>query len=319
MLPESQSLDSQSLDSQGLDSIADVYESVVRFQESYEPPPGMSAKDFMRSCLALMNACPPPVRRVADNVLLTEVAGWQLRADVVAPVPPGTYPVIVFFHGGGWSMGSPATHRRLACDLAQPGCAVVSVDYRRLPKHRFPAQFDDAVFAVRWAADQAATYGWDAGRIILAGDSAGATLAAAAAEHLARVGGPSIRALLLFYGIFDYHDALSRLHPSVLLTPQERGQGYLPPEEYETLREDYRVSPLYGCSALPVTYISAGTSDSLFGQSQQLAAALRRAGIEHEFHPVDGAPHGFMQLPFHWSYLAGQVTVHEFLRKHAAS
>ncbi len=309
MIPESRSLD----------SIADLYESVVRFQETYEPPPGISAKDFMRSSLTLMNAYPPPVRNVADNVLLREVAGWQLRADVVAPVPPGSYPVIVFFHGGGWSMGNPATHWRLACDLAQPGCVVVSVDYRRLPKHRFPAQFDDAVFAAGWVADQAATYGWDASRIILAGDSAGATLAAAAAEHLAQVRGPSIRALLLFYGIFDYHDALSRLHPSVLLTPQESGQGYLPPEEYETLREDYRVSPLYGCSSLPVTYLSAGTSDSLFGQSQQFAAALGRAGIEHEFHPVAGAPHGFMQLPFHWSYLAGQVTVHEFLRNHAGA
>jgi acetyl esterase len=304
---------------QSLDSVEDLYESVVRFQENFEPPPGMSAKDFMRSSLALMNACPPPVRRVADGVVLREVAGWQLRADVVAPVSSGPYPVIVFFHGGGWSMGNPATHRRLACDLAQPGCLVVSVDYRRLPKHRFPAQFDDAVFAVGWVADQAATYGWDASRIILAGDSAGATLAAAAAEHLAQVGGPSIRALLLFYGIFDYHDALSRLHPSMLLTPQESGQGYLAPEEYQTLRKDYRVSPLYGCSSLPVTYLSAGTRDSLFGQSEQMAAALRRAGVEHEFHPVDGAPHGFMQLPFHWSYLAGHISVHEFLRKHAGT
>src|ERR1700728_1161077 len=241
MIPESRSLD----------SIADLYESVVRFQETYEPPPGISARDFMRSSLTLMNACPPPVRNVADNVLLREVAAWQLRADVVAPVPPGSYPVIVFFHGGGWSLGNPATHWRLARDLAPPS-------------------------------------GWDASRIILAGDSAGATLAAAAAEYLARTGGPSIRALLLFYGIFDYHDALGRLHPSVLLAPQESGQGYLPPEEYETLREDYRVSPLYGCSSLPVTYLSAGTSDSLFGQSQQFAAALGRAGIEHEFHPVDG-------------------------------
>jgi acetyl esterase len=309
MIPESQSFD----------SIEDLYESVVRFQETFEPPPGMSAKDFMRSSLSLMNACPPPVRRVADNVVLREVAGWQLRADVVAPVLPGSYPVIVFFHGGGWSMGNPVTHRRLACDLAQPGCQVVSVDYRRLPKHRFPAQFDDAVFAVGWVADQAAAYGWDASRIILAGDSAGATLAAAAAEHLARAGEPSILALLLFYGIFDYHDALSRLHPSVLLTPQERGQGYLPPEEYETLRGDYRVSPLYGCSSLPVTYLSSGTSDSLFGQSEQMAAALRRAGVEHAFHPVEGAPHGFMQLPFHWSYLTGQITVHEFLRKYAGT
>jgi acetyl esterase len=297
--------------------IEELYESVVRFQETFEPPPGMSVKDFMRSTLTLMNACPPPVRRVADHVVLREVPGWQLRADVVAPVPDGSYPVIVFFHGGGWSMGNPATHWRLACDLAQPGCLVVSVDYRRLPRHRFPAQFDDAVFAVEWVASHASTYGWDASRIILAGDSAGATLAAAAAEHLARAGGPSIRALLLFYGIFDYHDALTRMHPSVLLTPQEQGQGYLSPEEYETLRADYRVSPLHGCSSLPVTYLSAGTRDALFGQSEQMAATLRRVGVEHEFHPVDGAPHGFMQLPFHWSYLAGQISAHDFLRKHA--
>jgi acetyl esterase len=304
--------------STGAESIADLYAAVIRFQETYEPPPGVSPKDFMRSCLALMNAYPPPVRPVADNLMLTEVAGWQLRAHLVAPLTSGPHPVIVFFHGGGWSMGNLATHRRLACDLAQSGCLVASIDYRRLPRYRFPAQFDDAVFAVEWAATHAAAYGGDPGRIILAGDSSGATLAAAAAEHLARTGGPSLRALLLFYGIFDYHDALGRLHPDFLLTPQETGQGYLPPEEYETLREDYRVSPLYGCSGLPATYLSAGTRDALLGQSQSMAAALRQAGVQQEFHPMEGAPHGFMQLPFHWSYLIGQITAREFLTKHVS-
>ena len=56
--------------------------------------------------------------------------------------------------------------------------------------------------------------------------------------------------------------------------------------------------------------------DALFGQSEAMTAALRQAGVQHEFHSMDGAPHGFMQLPFHWSYLAGQITVREFLRKH---
>jgi acetyl esterase len=303
-------------ESAGAESVADLYADVIRFQETYEPPPGVSPKEFMRSCLTLMNAYPPPIRSVADDVTLTEVAGWRLRADIVAPLHSGPHPVIVFFHGGGWSMGSPATHRRLACDLAQYGCLVASVDYRRLPKHRFPAQFDDAVFAVEWAAAHAGAYGGDPDRIIVAGDSSGATLAAAAAEHLARTAGPSVRALLLFYGIYDYHDALGRLHPSFLLTPQESGLGYLHPGQYEALREDYRVSPLYGCSGLPVTYLSAGTTDALFGQSEAMAAALRRAGVQHEFHSMDGAPHGFMQLPFHWSYLAGQITVREFLRTH---
>jgi acetyl esterase len=296
-------------------SVLAGYETLLAFQESFEAPEGVSIREFMKASVDLMNAYPPPDCSTAD-VLIREVAGWQLRATVTTPDTSAAPPVIVFFHGGGWSMGNPATHRRLAMDLTLSGCVVVSVDYRRLPRHRFPAQIDDAMLAVEWVAAQGEQHGWDTSRIVLAGDSAGATLAAVAGQSFGVSGSHAIRALLLFYGIFDYHEAVDLLQPAVLRHAQEAGTGYLSPDEFESLRNDPRVSPLHGCSALPATYLSVGAKDPLLSQSRAMAAALDKDGIANELRVLPGAPHGFMQLPFLGSYLAGQLSAHSFLRSH---
>lgn len=298
--------------------VIDGYDVLMRFQETLEPPPGVGTKEFMSACLDVMNAYPPAVGERRD-VVLRGVDGWQLRAEVTFPVGVADPAVVVFFHGGAWSMGNPVTHRRLACDLSLSGCAVLSVDYRRLPRHRFPAQLDDALFAVEWAAHHGGEYGWDGTRVVVAGDSAGATLAAGAAHILGSTSDTPIRAALFFYGIFDYHEALDLLPPSILRTAQDSGQGYLAPDDVESFRGDPRVSPLYGCSGLPPTYLSAGANDPLLPQSRAMAAALEEHGVVHELHVLPNAPHGFMQLPFLGDYLAGQLTAHTFLRRHTAS
>lgn len=302
-----------------LETVVEGYRVLMAFQESFEPPAGVGTKEFMRACLDVMNAYPPTVGERFE-VVLGEVDGWQRRAEVTRPSGVGTPPVIVFFHGGAWAMGNPATHRRLASDLSLSGCAVVSLDYRRLPRHRFPAQIEDALFATEWVRAHGAEYGWDGDRVVLAGDSAGATMAAVAAQTLGgEASGPELLAVLLWYGIFDYHEALDLLHPTVLRAAQESGHGYLTSTDAERLRRDPRVSPLYGCSRLPPTYLSVGANDPLLPQSRAMAAALGEHGVPHELHIVPDAPHGFMQLPFLGGYLAGQFSVRDFLLRYAGS
>ena len=118
----------------------------------------------------------------------------------------GPRPVLVYMHGGGWVAGSVATHDpfcRLLSEAA--GVIVLSVEYRLAPEHPHPAGLEDTLAAVQWAADSAGQWGGDASRLALGGDSAGAHMAAVAANRLcATAGSPSLRALLLLYPATDH-------------------------------------------------------------------------------------------------------------------
>ncbi|MBW8856702.1 MAG: alpha/beta hydrolase fold domain-containing protein, partial [Bradyrhizobium sp.] len=117
-------------------------------------------------------------------------------------------PGFVFFHGGGLVAGSIATHDRIAAALAHAtGCRLVSVDYRLAPEHKFPAAVDDAVAATEWVAREAASLGIDAGRLVLGGDSAGATLAAIVCQEAAQTAGLSIVAQCLICPVLDFEEA----------------------------------------------------------------------------------------------------------------
>src|SRR5207237_1250396 len=80
-----------------------------------------------------------------------EVAGWRLTADIAVPFGAGPHPVLVYFHGGGWTMGSPRTHLRVGREFAAAGYLTLNLDYPRAPKHRFPAAFWACLFATPWA------------------------------------------------------------------------------------------------------------------------------------------------------------------------
>lgn len=212
--------------------------------------------------------------------------------DVMVPAGAGPHPVLVYLHGGAWMAGSPASHRKLTARFVEAGLLVVSVDYRLAPEHPFPAGFDDCVAAVCWAADNARHYGGDPSRLFVAGDSAGANLAAASAIALGRRRrGPRPAALLLIYGVFDMADlgagsATRSIH-----------KAYLPGPRIEALR-DPRVSPIHAAAELPPSFIVVGRQDPLLEQSRQLQAALAAAGTTHEYVEVPGQPHGFMQMEF---------------------
>lgn len=130
--------------------------------------------------------------------------GRTLTACLFRPAGTGRPErLIVYFHGGGWVIGSHQTHRTIAAMLAaDTGCAVASVDYRLAPEHPFPAPCDDAVQAVQWFAAQRAALGFDTGFLAVAGDSAGGHLAALAAQQVnAEAGRQVVAAQLLVYPV----------------------------------------------------------------------------------------------------------------------
>lgn len=195
-------------------------------------------------------------------------------------------PVLVYLHGGGWVAGSVATHDpfcRLLSEAA--GVIIVSVEYRLAPEHPHPQALEDALAAVRWAANDAAQWGGDAGRLALGGDSSGGHLAAVTANRLsATPEGPALRALLLLYPVTDHPDANH-------LSYTENATGY--GLEAKLMRwfweqyapgsspDDPNVSPLrlHKAPLLPPTLVATAEYDVLRDDGIAYAEKLGAAGV----------------------------------------
>jgi acetyl esterase len=255
----------------------------------------------------LLNADPPQVGAIHEAVLVREIEGARVTADVLVPDRAGPHPVLVYLHGGGWVAGSPRTHHKLALRFAEAGYLVVNVDYRLAPEAPFPKPFDDCVFAVRWAAQNAARWGGDAKRLAIGGDSAGGNLSAAVAAHLASdSSAPKIRAALLIYGAFDFEafqntpaDAAPGADPAAATALRDAMiHGYLGESPALSLLRDPRVSPVHAAAKLPPSFLVCGTADPLLAHQRAVVAELERAGVPHENVIVEGMPHGFVQMEF---------------------
>jgi acetyl esterase len=225
----------------------------------------------------------------------------EAAAGAAGGAPDAPLPAVVFFHGGGFTIWDLETHdvpcRRLA-HLAR--CAVLAVDYRLAPEHRFPAAFDDGVAAVRWIAAHAAELGLDPERIAVAGDSAGGNLAAGAALAL-RGEHPRIVLQVLIYPCLDMRGAL----PS----HQEFARGYLLEREDTLwfagnyLRDnsdalDWRASPLLAedHGGLPPAYIFTAGFDPLRDEGAAYAERLGAAGVRVTYECFEGMIHGFITM-----------------------
>ncbi|OMC22509.1 alpha/beta hydrolase [Mycobacterium sp. SP-6446] len=217
-------------------------------------------------------------------------------ADV--PEPSG---LLVYFHGGGFSVGSRLSHDPVARYLAShAGVRVLSVEYRRAPEHRFPAAVDDAVAAFAHAHRHATDLGADPGRIAVGGDSAGGNLAAVTAQQAVRRGGPVPAFQLLMYPPTD----LSTRRPSRDLFA--RGStfsdanlewalaNYIPPG---TDRADPRLSPLHGdVTGLPPAYVASAGFDPIRDDGEAYAKTLRANGIPVAFTRQADLPHAYLNF-----------------------
>ncbi len=168
----------------------------------HEQPPAASRAQYEETAPVL--AMPPAdMARVSDRTI-PGPDGNQIPLRIYSPRPREgeKLPVLVYLHGGGWVVGSLDTHDSICRALARRAdCIVVSVDYRMAPEHPFPAAPDDCHTALRWVAENAATFGGDAARLAVGGDSAGGNLAAVAALDCRDRGGPALALQLLVYPV----------------------------------------------------------------------------------------------------------------------
>jgi acetyl esterase len=302
----------------------DVFAQLLR-DRLPESPEEMRA--LLGQFAGLLNAGIPEIGGFHEAVPVRVVDGVAVTADVMVPRGAGPHPVLVYLHGGGWICGSPATHRKLCHRFAEAGLLTFSIDYRLAPEHPFPAPFDDCAHAVGWAAREARRYGGDASRLAVGGDSAGGNLAAAVAAGLADdASAPQIRAALLIYGVYDFAAMDTTVtaiaaEDSGLTGAAERlvelmVGSYLGPERSDALLADPRISPVHAASKLPPCHVMVGSADGLAGQAADLAAALARADIVHEYVVYDAMPHGFSQMEFLPRARESIDQMVEFLRKH---
>lgn len=221
-----------------------------------------------------------------------------LRAD---DTQPGPLPVVVYYHGGGWVVGSIASHDALCRRLcSRSGCIVISVEYRLAPEHKCPAAVDDAFAAVAWAAAHASELGGDPNRIAVAGDSAGGNLAAAVCHLAQQHRGPAIAAQLLIYPIVDYFpdtESYRRNGVGYFLTADSMAwfwQHYLQSVEQAA---EITVSPLRAAdlSGQPPALVMVAEFDPLRDEGLAYADRLEQAGVRVERFFADGQIHGFLR------------------------
>ncbi|MCU0627256.1 MAG: alpha/beta hydrolase [Gemmatimonadaceae bacterium] len=240
----------------------------------------------------------PGVRHV-DRTL--RGAAGDIPARVYTPSGSGPFPVIVYFHGGGWVLADKSIYDLGARGLAREANAiVVSVDYRLAPEHPFPAAHDDALAAYRWVLANARTIGGDPRRIALAGESAGGNLAVATAiaARDARLQRP--RHVLAVYPVAQVDTTLPAYVENANAKPLDRAtMGWFARHAVRDAAQlqDPRISILRARldGLAPVTIVAAEI-DPLRNDGQLLEEALRRAGVAVERRQWDDVTHEFFGM-----------------------
>ncbi|MUV86232.1 alpha/beta hydrolase fold domain-containing protein [Natronomonas sp. CBA1123] len=250
---------------------------------------------------------PDPVDAVTDLELRGPEEPVPVRIYEPKTDTSGARPVLVFFHGGGWSRGSLDAYDGLCRLFANDAdCIVVSVDYRRAPEHPFPAGFEDCYAATEWAAEHAESLGGDPDRVAVGGDSAGGNLTAAVTLAARDRDGPDLTHQLLVYPAvnppsvrwFDSYDE----NASGYFLEMSGVEAYL--EQYLTREADVgndyafplRARDLSGLP--PATVVTAGF-DVLRDEGTAYATRLETADVPVEHHHYPAQIHGFLSLYEH--------------------
>ena len=226
--------------------------------------------------------------------------GAQLHARLVAP-SHDALPVLLYTHGGGFTIGSVATHDSLCRHLAHLAhCAVVSLDYRLAPEHKFPTAANDAWDALQWVARQGSALGLDTTRLAVGGDSAGGTLAAVSAIEARQAGLPLALQLLFYPGTTGHQD-----------TPSHKtfAHGFVLEEPHVTYffnhyvrspadRDDWRFAPLYAddVEGVAPAWIGLAECDPLVDEGVMYADKLRLAGVPVDLEIYRGVVHEFIKM-----------------------
>jgi acetyl esterase len=248
-----------------------------------------------------MGGRPAPIGEMVDRTIAGPAGRMRVRLYRPAGTVARLLPAILYFHGGGWVMGSLEGYDLVSRYLcARAGCAVVAVDYRLAPEHKFPAAIDDAVAAYRWLAAEAVGLGIDPARLVIAGDSAGGNVAAVTARLVRDEARPPCLQWLIYPATDFSFDTPSYASCGegfmVTRTAMEwfRGHYLNGPADID----DSRASPLKAddLSGLAPALIYTAGFDPLRDEGHAYAERLAAAGVKTIHREFDSLIHGFVGL-----------------------
>jgi acetyl esterase len=264
---------------------------------SFEDLPLPEARRQVEREAAIFGGPPLPMHEVRDLRIPTDAGG--LDARLYRAQPRDADRLLVYFHGGGWVLGSLDSADSACRFLARhSGVSVLSVAYRLAPEHRFPAASDDAMAAFRFAVDRAEEWGHDPTLLAVGGDSAGGNLAAVLCQDLRTSAEQRPAFQLLFFPVTD----LSRKHPSY----REFADGFfLTEKQMDWYRHHYlggqtatdpRVSPLLAehLDGLPPAYVAVSGFDVLRDEGEAYARRMAQAGVRVALRRHDRLVHAFV-------------------------
>jgi len=243
---------------------------------------------------------PKPVLARVQDLRIPARDGELLGARLYAPSDQAL-PVLLFFHGGGFTVGSVATHDILCRQLSLlAGIAVVSLDYRLAPAHKFPTAANDAWDALQWLAAKGASLGLDASRLAVGGDSAGGTLAAMCAVLARDAGLPLALQLLIYPGCAAHQDTPSHktFAEGFVLSEADISWFFSQYVRSPADRDDWGFAPLHApdVDGVAPAWIGLAECDPLVDEGVMYADKLRMAGVPVDLDIYRGVTHEFIKM-----------------------
>ncbi len=237
--------------------------------------------------------------KVEDRIIKRDGGSFSVRLYI--PEGEGPFPVLIYYHGGGWVLCGVDTHESATCSLANvTQCIVAAVEYRLAPEHKFPIPAEDAYSALQWVYENAADFEGDPKRIAVGGDSAGGNLSTVMCLMTRDRKGPAICHQLLIYPVTDLSSFDRRSY-------SEYAKGFFLTRAMmvwfrdcylwdEADRKNIYASPLLAedLSGLPPAHFVMAEFDPLFDEGEAYAERLIEAGVSVKFSQYNGLIHGFI-------------------------
>ena len=260
------------------------------------------ARLFYEVSASILDLPEPPMARVED-LRIPMRDGQLVQARLFAPYSKShasPSPTLVYFHGGGFTIGSIQTHNVLCRELARIGqCAVISVDYRLAPEHRFPVATNDAWDALQWVSKFAESMGLQANALAVGGDSAGGTLAAVCAIHARDAGLKLALQLLIYPGTAARQETTSHnTYQSGFMLDKATVDWFFDHYIDAKDRDDWRFAPMLAerHDGLAPAWIGLAECDPLVDEGVAYADMLRMAGVKVDLEIYHGVVHGFVNM-----------------------
>ena len=248
----------------------------------------------------ILDLQPPPTVDRVQALSIPARDGHAMAARLYAPDHETSLPVLLYIHGGGFTVGSLNTHDVLCRQLSRHAhCAVVSLDYRLAPEHRFPTAVNDSWDALNWLHQNGQTLGLDTTRIAVGGDSAGGTLGAVCALMARDAGLPLCLQLLFYPGCGARQDTASHhAYAEGFMLDKDTVDWFFANYIDAKDRDDWRFAPSLASdhSNLAPAWIGLAECDPLVDEGVNYADILRMAGVPVDLEIYRGVIHGFITM-----------------------